>query len=68
MHGTVSGYRTAPTIARLASVSPQANIGSSWTSVIGAMWQVVREPEEIPEALRAAPPWSENAREFAAVR
>jgi uncharacterized protein (TIGR00730 family) len=33
-----------------------------------AMWQVVREPEEIPEALRTAPAWSDKAREFAAVR
>jgi uncharacterized protein (TIGR00730 family) len=33
-----------------------------------AMWQVVHEPEEIPDALRNAPEWSENARDFAAVR
>jgi uncharacterized protein (TIGR00730 family) len=32
------------------------------------MWQVVGEPEEIPHAFATAPPWSENAREFAAVR
>jgi uncharacterized protein (TIGR00730 family) len=32
------------------------------------MWQVVAEPEEIPHALVTAPPWYENAREFAAVR
>ena len=32
------------------------------------MWQVVDEPEEIPHALANAPPWSEDAREFAAVR
>jgi hypothetical protein len=32
------------------------------------MWQVVNEPEEIPHALATAPPWSEDAREFAAVR
>ena len=32
------------------------------------MWQVVGEPEEIPRALATAPPWSEDAREFAAVR
>jgi predicted Rossmann-fold nucleotide-binding protein len=32
------------------------------------MWQVVDEPEDIPRALATAPPWSEDAREFAAVR
>ena len=32
------------------------------------MWQVVAEPEDIPHALATAPPWSEAAREFAAVR
>jgi uncharacterized protein (TIGR00730 family) len=32
------------------------------------MWQVVNEPDEIPRALATAPPWSEDAREFAAVR
>lgn len=31
------------------------------------MWQVVAEPEEVPEALRTAPPWPAAAREFAAV-
>ena len=33
-----------------------------------AMWQVVAEPEEIPHALANAPPWSAEARDFAAVR
>jgi hypothetical protein len=33
-----------------------------------AMWSVVAEPEAVPAALRAAPPWSEDAREFAALR
>ncbi len=33
-----------------------------------AMWQVVQEPEQIPDALRNAPAWSEQAREFAAVK
>ena len=33
-----------------------------------AMWSVAAEPEAVPEALRAAPPWSEDAREFAALR
>ena len=32
------------------------------------MWQIVAAPEEIPRALDTAPPWSPNAREFAAVR
>ena len=32
------------------------------------MWQVVDAPEDIPRALDTAPPWSPNAREFAAVR
>jgi len=32
------------------------------------MWQVVDEPEEIPHALATAPPWSAEARDFAAVR
>ena len=32
------------------------------------MWQVVATPEEVPAALAAAPPWPENARDFAAVR
>jgi uncharacterized protein (TIGR00730 family) len=30
-----------------------------------AMWQVVKEPEEVPGALAAAPAWSEDARRFA---
>ncbi|HEX6998663.1 MAG TPA: TIGR00730 family Rossman fold protein [Gammaproteobacteria bacterium] len=33
-----------------------------------AMWHVVHEPEEVPEALRSAPSWPENARDFAALR
>jgi uncharacterized protein (TIGR00730 family) len=33
-----------------------------------AMWQIVAEPEEIPHALANAPPWSAEARSFAAVR
>jgi uncharacterized protein (TIGR00730 family) len=32
------------------------------------MWQVVNEPDDIPRALATAPPWPEDAREFAAVR
>jgi len=32
------------------------------------MWQVVASPEEVPQALENAPPWSAAAREFAAVR
>jgi len=32
------------------------------------MWQIVDAPEDIPHALDTAPPWSPNAREFAAVR
>lgn len=32
------------------------------------MWQIVTEPEEIPHALANAPPWSAEARNFAAVR
>jgi uncharacterized protein (TIGR00730 family) len=32
------------------------------------MWQIVAEPDDIPRALADAPPWSEAAREFAAVR
>ena len=32
------------------------------------MWQVVDTPDEVPHALETAPPWSEAAREFAAVR
>jgi uncharacterized protein (TIGR00730 family) len=31
-----------------------------------AMWQVVDEPEEVPDALAAAPPWSADAQRFAA--
>jgi uncharacterized protein (TIGR00730 family) len=31
------------------------------------MWSVVSEPEQVPAAFAAAPPWSENAVEFAAV-
>jgi hypothetical protein len=31
------------------------------------MWQVVATPEEVPEALSRAPPWSVQARSFAAV-
>jgi len=32
-----------------------------------AMWTVVAEPEQAPEALRAAPQWPANARSFAVV-
>jgi len=32
-----------------------------------AMWSVVREPEEVPEALRSAPEWPADARSFAVV-
>jgi uncharacterized protein (TIGR00730 family) len=32
------------------------------------MWQVVDTPEEVPAAIDAAPPWSAEARGFAAVR
>jgi uncharacterized protein (TIGR00730 family) len=32
------------------------------------MWQVVPTPDEVPDALANAPPWSEAAREFAALR
>jgi predicted Rossmann-fold nucleotide-binding protein len=31
-----------------------------------AMWQVVAEPEEVPDALARAPAWSAEARKFAA--
>ena len=31
------------------------------------MWQVVPEPEDVPNALRSATPWSEEARAFAAI-
>ena len=33
-----------------------------------AMWSVAADPEAVPEALRAAPPWSADARAFAALR
>jgi uncharacterized protein (TIGR00730 family) len=32
-----------------------------------AMWGVVADPEAVPEALRATPPWSRDARSFAAL-
>jgi uncharacterized protein (TIGR00730 family) len=32
------------------------------------MWQVVATPEEVPDALETAQPWSPDAREFATVR
>jgi hypothetical protein len=32
-----------------------------------AMWQVVEEPEAVPEAIRKAPPWPADARSFAAL-
>ena len=32
------------------------------------MWQLVDSPEDVPAALENAPPWSEAARDFAAVR
>lgn len=32
------------------------------------MWQLVERPEDVPEALATAPPWSAEARSFAAVR
>ena len=31
------------------------------------MWQVVREPEEVPDAISGAPEWSSDARRFAAL-
>jgi hypothetical protein len=31
------------------------------------MWQVVAEPEDVPDALANAPEWSAAAREFARV-
>jgi uncharacterized protein (TIGR00730 family) len=31
------------------------------------MWQMVDRPEEVPDALRSAPSWSESARDFATV-
>lgn len=33
----------------------------------GCMWEVVAQPEEVPEALARATAWSADAREFAAV-
>jgi uncharacterized protein (TIGR00730 family) len=32
------------------------------------MWTVVQEPEEVPQAIAAAEPWSEDCRDFAALR
>jgi uncharacterized protein (TIGR00730 family) len=32
------------------------------------MWSLADEPEQVPEALRRATPWSREARQFAAVR
>jgi predicted Rossmann-fold nucleotide-binding protein len=32
------------------------------------MWQVVATPDDVPDALRTAAPWSADARNFAAVR
>jgi uncharacterized protein (TIGR00730 family) len=32
------------------------------------MWSVVREPEEVPQAIAAAAPWSKDCRSFAALR
>jgi uncharacterized protein (TIGR00730 family) len=32
------------------------------------MWQIVATPEEVPRALETAPPWSADARRFAAVK
>jgi uncharacterized protein (TIGR00730 family) len=32
------------------------------------MWTRVREPEEVPQAIAAAEPWSEDCRKFAALR
>ena len=31
------------------------------------MWEVVAQPEEVPEALRRAPAWGADARAFAAL-
>jgi hypothetical protein len=31
------------------------------------MWQIVAEPEEVPDALANAPEWSADARSFARV-
>jgi uncharacterized protein (TIGR00730 family) len=33
-----------------------------------AMWQVVATPDEVPDAIAAAPPWSIEARAFASLR
>jgi uncharacterized protein (TIGR00730 family) len=54
----------APLIALLEHAVEEQFMGKQHL----AMWQVVAEPEEIPHALATAPPWSEAAREFAAVR
>ena len=32
------------------------------------MWSMIDEPEQVPQALAEAPAWSEDARQFAAVR
>ncbi len=32
------------------------------------MWQLVDSPDHVPAALENAPPWSEAARDFAAVK
>ena len=32
------------------------------------MWQLIDSPEDVPAALENAPPWSETARDFAAVK
>jgi uncharacterized protein (TIGR00730 family) len=32
------------------------------------MWSVVREPEEVPQAISAATPWSQDCRNFATLR
>ena len=54
----------APLIALLEHAVEEQFMGKQHL----AMWQVIAEPEEIPHALATAPPWSEAAREFAAVR
>lgn len=33
-----------------------------------AMWSLAQSPEQVPAVIAQAPPWGENAREFAAVR
>jgi uncharacterized protein (TIGR00730 family) len=33
-----------------------------------AMWSLAQTPEQVPAVIAQAPPWGENAREFAAVR